>query len=79
MGKALSWSNLIVDGRNWMSDTCCRCGKVVLLLLFFGVVCCCVCVDDFGNNSVVVDIDVDSPLLDGPQLEKTPRSSPLQE
>ena len=61
-----------------MSDTCCRCGKVVLLLLFFGVVCCCVCVDDFGNNSVVVDIDVDSPLLDGPQLEKTPRSSPLQ-
>ena len=62
-----------------MSDTCCRCGKVVLLLLFFGVVRCCVCVDDFGNNSVVVDIDVDSPLLDGPQLEKTPRSSPLQE
>ena len=63
-----------------MSDTCCRCGKVVLLLLFFGVVCCCVCVDDFGNNSVVVvDIDFDSPLLDGPQLEKTPRSSPLQE
>ena len=62
-----------------MSDTCCRCGKVVLLLLFFGVVCCCVCVDDFGINSVVVDIDVDSPLLDGPQLEKTPRSSPLQE
>ena len=37
LGKALSWSNLIVDGRNWMSDTCCRCGKVVLLLLFSGV------------------------------------------
>lgn len=40
---------------------------------------CCVCVDNFGNNSLVVDIDVDSPLLDGPQLKMTPRSSPLQE
>ena len=43
------------------------------------IVCCCVYVDDFGKNYLVVDIDVDSPLLGGPQLERTPRSSPPQE
>ena len=61
---------------SWTAGTECQTPVVDVEKLFY---CCCVCVDDFGNNPLVVDFDVDSPLLDGPQLEKTPRSSPLQE